>query len=80
MIDLYKLTKDEEIEIRKNTTERLLVLLKAKDEMLEVMNFINDAHINQYGKKFASTPKQIQKRADDYITIVNDELIKRGVQ
>lgn len=80
MIDLYKLNKDEEIEIRKSTTERLLVLLKAKDEMLRVMQFMNDAHIKQYGKKFAATPKQIQKRADDYIGIVNDELIKRGVQ
>lgn len=78
MIDLYELTKDEEIEIRKSTTESLFVLLKAKDEMLEVMQFMNDAHIKQYGKKFAATQKKIQKRADDYIAIVNDELAKRG--
>lgn len=80
MIDLYKLTKDEEIEIRKNNTERLLVLSKAKDEMLNVMKLMNDAHIQQYGKKFAATTKQIQKRADSYIAIVNDELRIRGIQ
>lgn len=80
MNDFYKLTKDEEIEIRKNTTERLVVLSKAKEEMLNVMNLMNDAHISQYGKKFAATKKQIQQRADSYIDVVKDELIRRGMQ